>query len=140
MKILFTLCFIAFTVHLMAQNVDSNSKVLVSPEDSIFKKVEVEASFPGGEQAWTKYIQREIEIHIDKLSRNKASNGTCEVMFIVGKDGSTTNVEALTLKKSLLAKILIDAIKNGPRWNPAIMNGKPVKAWRRQKITFRAPD
>lgn len=34
---------------------------------------------------------------------------------------------------------MIEAIKKGPKWIPASLDGKPVKAWRRQKETMRAP-
>ena len=84
-------------------------------------------------------MQIQIEKNIDKIFRNKKSAGTCEVQFIVDNDGTVTNVEALTLKGSLLAKILVEAIKDGPKWVPAYQSGKPVKAWRRQKVTFRMP-
>ncbi|WP_407521490.1 energy transducer TonB [Lacibacter sp. MH-610] len=123
-----------------AQPKDSIAGQSQQPDTTLFQKVEIEAEFPGGDAAWIKYIQGVLERNIDKLSRNKASVGTCEVQFIVDKDGSVTNVEALTMKKSLLAKLLIEAIKDGPRWKPAIQFGKKVKAWRRQKVTFRAPE
>lgn len=138
MKKIFTILIVCSSSILFAQQKDSVASTQV--DTTLFTKVDVEASFPGGEAAWVKYVQGVLEQNIDKLSRNKASVGTCEVQFIVGKDGSTTNVEALTLKKSLLAKLLVDAIKNGPKWTPAFQNGRPVKAWRRQKVTFRAPD
>ena len=123
-----------------AQKKDSTVFPNEKTDTSIFQTVEIEAAFPGGEAAWIKYIQSVLEQNIDKLSRNKASAGTCEVQFIVDKDGSTSNVEALTLKKSLLSKLLVDAIKNGPKWTPAYQHGRVVKAWRRQKVTFRLPD
>lgn len=129
-----------FGVNSEAQTKDSIAVASQQSDTTLFQKVEIEAEFPGGEAAWIKYIQGVLERNIDKLSRNKASAGTCEVQFIVDKDGSVTNVEALTMKKSLLAKLLVDAIKDGPRWKPAIQFGKKVKAWRRQKVTFRLPD
>ena len=137
-KLLLLLSLSGYSI-VYAQQADSvaTSKQIT---DSIFQKVEVEAYFPGGEQAWNRYVQIQIEKNIDKIVRNKKkSAGTCEVQFIVDKDGTVTNVEALTLKGSLLAKILVDAIKDGPKWVPAYQFGKPVKAWRRQKVTFRMP-
>jgi periplasmic protein TonB len=141
MKKIFTLFLISCSSVLMAQQNDSIVKVPVSQFDSsVLTKVEVEASFPGGENAWNEYIRSAIEKNIKKIMRNKPSVGTCEVQFIVDKDGTITNVEALTLKNSTLAEIFTDAIKKGPRWKPATIDGKPVKAWRRQKVTFRAPE
>lgn len=80
-----------------------------------------------------------LEKKIDKLVKDKKSFGTCEMRFLVSKDGSLSDIEALTLKNSLLAKLLTDALKKSPKWLPAEQDGKPVKAWRRQKVTFRPP-
>ncbi|MBY0479499.1 MAG: energy transducer TonB [Chitinophagaceae bacterium] len=138
MKNLLILLPLFVSCALSAQQVDT-FKNNIPPADSVFQKVEIEAYFPGGEQMWNKYIQGEIEKEMNKLLRDKKSNGTCEIRFIVDKDGSTTAVEALSLKGSLLSKIFIRAIKNCPKWVPAYQFGKTVKAWRLQKITFRIP-
>ncbi len=138
MKNLLILLPLFVSCALSAQQVDT-FKNNIPQADSVFQKVEIEAYFPGGEQMWNKYVQEKIEKEIVRLSRDKKSNGTCEVQFIVGKDGTITNVEALTLKGSLLAKILVNAIKEGPKWIPAYQFGRAVKAWRRQKVTFRMP-
>ncbi|RZM17984.1 MAG: hypothetical protein EOO88_41905, partial [Pedobacter sp.] len=34
----------------------------------------------------------------------------------------------------------IKAIKKGPKWTPAIQNGRNVNAYRRQPITYIVPD
>ena len=133
--LLFTLA--SYTIN--AQQSDSSKIAKKEIVDSIFQKVEVEAHFPGGEQMWNRYIQSKIEKDIDKIIKDKKSNGTCEVQFIVDKDGTVINVEALTLKGSRLAKILVNAVKDGPKWVPAYQFGRSVKAWRRQKVTFKPP-
>lgn len=137
-KILLPLLFILLACSVKAQTTDTTKSTL--PDSTVFTKVDIEASFPGGEQEWNKYIQKVIEKNIDRIMKNKASLGTCEVQFIVDKEGYVTNVEALTLKNSVLAKVFVDAVKNGPRWNPAQQNGRFVKAWRRQKVTILPPD
>ncbi|MEQ1796359.1 MAG: energy transducer TonB [Lacibacter sp.] len=122
--------------------VEQETKVVEAPkedENQVFTKVEVEAQFPGGEGKWNQFVQREVERHIDDLT-DDGQAGTCEVQFIVDKEGNVSNVEALTMKGSVLARIAQDAIRKGPKWIPAIQNGRQVKAWRRQKITFRLPD
>ncbi len=122
--------------------VEQETKVVEAPkedENTVFTKVEVEAQFPGGEAKWNQFVQREVERHIDDLT-DDGQAGTCEVQFIVDKEGNVSNVEALTMKGSVLARIAQDAIRKGPKWIPAIQNGRQVKAWRRQKITFRLPD
>lgn len=122
--------------------VEEESKVVEAPKEDpnqVFTKVEVEAQFPGGEGKWNQYVQRSVEKNIDDLV-DDGQAGTCEVQFIVDREGNVSNVEALTMKGSVLARIATDAIRRGPKWIPAIQNGRQVKAWRRQKITFRLPD
>ncbi|MFT3846803.1 MAG: energy transducer TonB [Lacibacter sp.] len=122
--------------------VEQETKVVEAPkedENTVFTKVEVEAQFPGGEGKWNQFVQREVERHIDELTEDGQS-GTCEVQFIVDKEGNVSNVEALSMKGTKLAEVAVNAIKRGPKWIPAIQNGRQVKAWRRQKITFRLPD
>jgi protein TonB len=122
--------------------VEEEQKVVEAPkedENTVFTKVEVEAQFPGGEGKWNQYVQREVERHIDELTEDGQA-GTCEVQFIVDKEGNVSSVEALSMKGTVLAQVAVNAIKKGPKWTPAIQNGRQVKAWRRQKITFRLPD
>ena len=140
MKNLLVLLTLFASCTLTAQKVDTTESKELIISDSVFYKVEVEASFPGGEQLWNKYIQSVIEKNINKIIKDKKSFGTCEVQFIVDKDGTVTNVEALTLKDSYLAKVFIKAVKEGPRWVPAYQFGKSVKAWRRQKVTILPPE
>ncbi len=123
--------------------VDEGTGVVEAPKqvenDAPFTKVEIEAKFPGGDEKWKQYVQREVERHMDEL-QDDGQSGTCEVQFIVDREGNVSNVEALNMKGSKLAEVAVNAIKKGPQWIPAIQNGQPVKAWRRQKITFRLPD
>lgn len=105
-------------------------------DDRTFKASDfVEASFPGGDNAWKNYITEVITDNIKQLTRANKT-GTCYVTFIVDKDGSITEVEALTMEDTKLAKVAIKAIINGPNWKPALMKGKPVKAYRIQPVTF----
>lgn len=118
----------------------------VEDEDKVFQKVEIDAEFPGGGGAWTKYVTREIERNIDELSEDGKS-GTVVVQFIVDKEGAVSEVRALPCGEagvancvgpgSKLAEVAVAAIKKGPKWKPAIQNGRNVKAYRRQPVTFR---
>jgi N-acetylmuramoyl-L-alanine amidase len=106
--------------------------------DKVFTKVEVEASFPGGLRSWTKYISRAISDSISKFT--DADYGTCVIRFIVNVDGKVSDVIATTMKGTELAKVSVNAIKNGPKWIPASQNGKPVAAYRLQPVTLQNPD
>lgn len=105
-------------------------------EDEVFISVEKEAVFAGN---WNAYVKKEIEKNIDELTE-AGESGTCIVQFIVSKNGSVSNVEALTLKGTKLAEIAVNAIRKGPKWIPAEQNHTVVNAYRKQPITFTISD
>ncbi len=76
---------------------------------------------------------------MDELT-DAGESGTCRVRFIVSKDGSVSEVEALTMKNSKLAQIAVNAIRKGPKWTPAQQNGRMVNAYREQPVTFTITD
>jgi len=113
--------------------------------DKVFQKVEIDAEFPGGTAGWTRYITREIERNIDEL-QDDGRSGTVVVLFIIGEDGFVREARALSYveagvpncldAKSKLAEIAVAAIKKGPKWKPAVQDGRNVKAYRRMPVSF----
>lgn len=105
-------------------------------EGKVFNKVEVEAAFPGGEGAWRRYLQNNLDANapVD----NGAPEGTYQVIirFIVSKDGSISDVQAETKFGYGMEAEALKIIKKGPKWTPALQNGRHVNAYRRQPITF----
>ena len=105
-------------------------------ENKVFNKVEVEAAFPGGESAWRRYLKNNLDANapID----NGAPEGTYQVIvrFIVSKDGSISDVAAETKFGYGMEAEAVKIIKKGPKWTPALQNGRNVNAYRRQPITF----
>jgi periplasmic protein TonB len=106
--------------------------------DKVFTKVEIEAQFPGGPQAWTRYVTKAIQSQIDEFT--DADYGTCVVRFIVDKTGTVSDVQATTMKGSKLAEIAVNAIRKGPKWTPAQQNGRYVNAYRLQPVTLQNPN
>jgi hypothetical protein len=105
----------------------------------IFEKVEVEAAFPGGLDAWRNFL-------VGNLNGDKAAEGvpkrkknfqqTALVQFIVCTDGTICNIK---VKNKVLPSIKKEAervISLSGQWLPAEQNGKKVKAYRMQPITF----
>lgn len=109
-----------------------------SMPDKVYTKVQVEAQFPGGLTAWSKYITRAIQDSISNFT--EADYGTCVIRFIVDVDGSVSDVIATTMKGTELAKVAINAIKKGPKWISASQNGHTVAAYRLQPVTLRNAD
>jgi protein TonB len=101
-----------------------------------YERVEVEASFPGGQAAWNKYITGQLLSHVNEF--RKKDIGTCNIQFIVDSTGEIRDVQALNMKKTKLAKVAMEAIINGPKWIPAQQNGRPVNAYRVQPVSLNA--
>ena len=106
-------------------------------DDKIFTKVENEASFPGGESAWRKYLQKNLDPTVPIKEGRPQGEYKVIVTFIVKNDGSITDVTTDNYKGSKMAEQCINLIKKGPRWVPAVQNDKVVTAYRKQPITFK---
>ncbi len=105
-------------------------------ENKIFEKVEIEASFKGGESAWRKYLERNLNPSAPVDNGAPEGTYTVYVQFVVSKDGSISDVRALTNHGYGMEAEAVKVIKKGPTWTPAIQNGRSVNAYRKQPITF----
>jgi periplasmic protein TonB len=119
----------------------SPSSINISKDTvGIFNKVEVEAGFTGGDTAWRSFLMRNL--NIDKISdkvkftgKQKVFQQTVIVKFIVCTDGSLCDIKTENKVDPLIKAEAERVIKISPNWTPAIVDGKPVKAYRRQPIT-----
>ena len=120
--------------------VEEGSNIIELPkvdnDNTVFVKVENEAEFPGGYQAWVRYLKQNLNPNAP--TDNGAPNGTYQVIikFIVSKDGSISDVHGETKFGYGMEEEAIKIIKRGPKWTPALQNGQNVNAYRRQPITF----
>ncbi|MFP5039482.1 energy transducer TonB [Parasediminibacterium sp. JCM 36343] len=96
----------------------------------------IAAEFIGGSQAWAKYLQKNLDVTTP--SRRAAPNGKYTVMlsFIVNEDGSIGQVVAENDPGYGCAEEAVRVLKNIPKWNPAIQDGKYVTYKGRQSLTF----
>lgn len=132
-----TKCAFIFVFLLVCQHCFSQDKIGTADADTVFEKVEVEATFPGGNEAWNKYVYDAL-IKVNFFSWKKSDHGICRIRFIVNKNGNISNVHAVNMKKTRLAKFGIRIIENGPRWIPAMQDGKTVNAYREQPVGFKS--
>ena len=106
----------------------------------IFEKVEVEASFPDGIQGWRRFLERNLNAMVPV--ENGAPSGRYQVIvqFIVNKEGGISDIKPLTKQGFGMEQEVVRIMKKTPSWTPAIMNGKPVNAYRKQPVTFEVVD
>ena len=105
-------------------------------DHQVLTKVEMEASFPGGQEAWKKYLIRNLKVSIPVEHGAPAGTYSVYVQFIVDKEGYLHDIKALTHLGYGMEDEVIRILKNGPKWIPAMQNGKKVKAYRKQPVTF----
>jgi hypothetical protein len=105
-------------------------------EVKIFEKVEVEAFFSGGEAAWRRYLERNLNASIPANNGAPAGVYTVVIQFVVDREGVISDIRPLTKHGYGMEGEVMRVIQNGPKWSPAILNGKPVKAYRKQPVTF----
>jgi hypothetical protein len=101
-----------------------------------FTRVDVEATFPGGDASWIQFIQNNLKADIPVRRKAPAGKYTVVVQFIVDKKGDLSDILALTSFGYGMEAEVMRVIRKSPRWLPAQMNGGPVKAYRKQPITF----
>ncbi len=102
----------------------------------VFTQVENEPEFPGGKDAWRKFLQTNLNGSIAVKEGLKSGSYTFITKFIVHEDGSLSDFTSEKNINDSIAKHCIDVIKKGPKWKPAIQNGFIVSAYRKQPITF----
>jgi protein TonB len=105
-------------------------------EGKVFNKVEIEAEYPGGPAAWSKYLRNNLDANTPVDNQAPEGTYTVIVRFIVSKDGSISDVVAETKYGYGMEAEAMKIIKKGPKWTPAQQNGRYVNAYRRQPITF----
>ena len=110
------------------------AKDLVVSNDSVFVRVEIESEFPGGATAWARFLSNNL-VYPPKAVR-KNIEGTVIVQFIVDKQGAVSDIEAIS-GPELLREAAVNVIKNSPHWKPAVQDGRKVKSYKKQPITFR---
>lgn len=99
------------------------------------KLIEQEANFPGGDEAWNRYLGTVIGKLYDKKDY-LSYTGSCLLQFIVEKDGSIQHCEIIESSNDKLAEYAISMIKRSRKWNAAVQYNLPVRAFRIQRFSF----
>jgi TonB family protein len=113
----------------------TNKQIVLRKVDTTkFLRIEIESEFPGGAPAWQRFLGANL-VYPKKAIRKKIQ-GTVLLQFIVDKDGSISDLKALS-GDPLLIQAALEAMQNSPRWHPAVQRGKQVKSYKKQPIVFR---
>lgn len=116
-------------------------EVKKQPEsDEPFTKVEKEAEFDEGADGWRRFLERNLNADVPPGNGAPAGRYTVVIQFVVDKEGKVSNIVPITAHGYGMEEEAVRVLKKAKKWRPAIQNGNPVKAYRKQPITFDVQD
>jgi periplasmic protein TonB len=95
--------------------------------------VQKEPEFPGGEQAWLNFLQKNL---IAPEELEAGDRKMVSIRFQVSPQGEVTNFEIIKSAGKSFDNEVIRVLRKMPRWKPAIQNGQPVARAFTQPVTF----
>lgn len=98
--------------------------------------IDKEAGFKGGEAKWRKFLERNLRPDIP--ARRGAPDGlyTVMVQFIIDQQGNVIDIKPLTKFGYGMEDEVVRLLQESPNWEPARQYGIPVKAYRKQPVSF----
>jgi len=101
-----------------------------------FERVEEEAKFPGGEIAWRQFLEQNLNAAIPANKNAPVGVYTVVIQFVVDRDGHVSDIKPLTKHGYGMEAEVVRLLRKAPKWIPAMQNGRTVKAYRKQPVTF----
>jgi len=123
--------------------VEQSTGPVAPPEeetDKIFTVVQQPAEFPGGQSGWIRYLERTLNRDLPVENGAPAGRYAVTVSFVVSRDGSISDVRAENNPGYGTSDEAVRVITRGPKWKPAVQNGKNVIYRHRQAIVFQVSD
>jgi protein TonB len=105
-------------------------------EKLVFTKVDVEAKVDM--QQWRLHLESNLMGPIEKAAKKGMKPGTytVNVRFLVEKDGSISDVRAINDPGYGLAAASEKVVRTGPKWIAGEQNGRKVRSYHTQPMTF----
>lgn len=95
-------------------------------EDAAFIKVESMPTFQGGDlNGYRNWVQSQLQYPTE--AKEKGIKGRVIFSFVVEKDGSVSNFDALQAPDKILVDEVERVFKLTPKWEPGKQNGKAVR-------------
>ena len=107
------------------------------PEEKSYEMFDLNKppTFPGGEKEMLRFLAENIKY--PALARENNIQGNVTLSFIVGKDGTVSELEILKDIGGGCGKEAIRVVQTMPKWSAGEANGHPVKVRFRLPVRFR---
>lgn len=110
----------------------------VAPEEPvILEHPDENPEFPGGMEAWSRYLQRMLRVPEDL---EEGDRKTVRVKFVVNANGEVTDAVITLSGGKEFDKEVLRVIGRMPKWKPGKQRGKPVASFFTQPVTFTVPE
>ena len=104
---------------------------------NFFTSVQIQASFPGGMPAFSKYLYRNLNANVPSENGAPAGKYTVYLLFDVSRhDGALSEIRAENDPGYGMVDEAIRVLKKSPKWTPAENNGRKVNMHYRLPIVF----
>ncbi len=107
--------------------------------ERIYTNVEVEPTFPGGSDAWHKYLEKNLNTSIPTNKGAPPGKYTVNLNFTVSADGTLKDINANRSPYGT-SEEAYRVLKAVPHWIPAKLEGKDVAYRTKEEITFIVPE
>ncbi|HKO82515.1 MAG TPA: energy transducer TonB [Chitinophagaceae bacterium] len=121
-------------------NLDEGKDIIenkIAKESTEFLPIEIEAKFDGD---WIKFLFKNLNPQVPIDNGAPAGNYIVVLQFVVDVDGTVSDIKPLTNHGYGLEQEAIRVLRKAKKWEPAIQNGRKVKAYRKQPITFQVTE
>jgi hypothetical protein len=109
----------------------------LKPQSSLtFTQTETEARFPGGVTEWRRFLEKNLNAAAPVDHGAPAGSYTVLVQLLVEPDGTLSEIKPLTRHGYGMEEEVVRTLTLGPKWEPAKQNGRVVRAYCKQPITF----
>ena len=91
------------------------------------------------QRQWRRHLESQLQRYIEDAASQGMPPGqyTVHVRFLVERDGSVADVSVVGSDPGYgLGKGATDVVKKGPKWSPGEQNGRKVRSYHTQPITF----
>jgi hypothetical protein len=122
--------------HPTTQNSTGDTVKPKSSSGPTLTKVETEAQFPGGVPEWRRFLGKNLKAGVPVDHGAPDGSYTVMVQLLIEQDGTLSGIKPLTKHGYGMEEEVVRTMKLSPKWVPARQNGRVVRAYRKQPITF----
>lgn len=104
-------------------------------EGDVFSVVEEQPEFPGGEKELMTFVKNNLKYPAE--CAEEGVQGRVTISFVVDKDGSVVEAEAMKSPDERLTAEAIRLVESMPKWKPGRQDGEAVRVKYVLPVTFR---